>query len=162
MIVIDTSAMLEALVGGQADEELLDAFQGDLHAPHLLDVELLSVLGGLTLSGKLDHPSAEQARADYFAFTIARYDLDGLADRVWALRANYTAYDACYLALAEALRAPLYTCDHKLAQSGHHAQVSEWAQARVPRDTPLVPKRPMGHAYSFRIPSIDTTKMIFS
>jgi predicted nucleic acid-binding protein len=60
---------------------------------------------------------------DHFAFTIARYDLAGLADRVWQLRNNYTTYDACYLTLAEALTAPLYTCDHKLAHDGHGAQV---------------------------------------
>jgi predicted nucleic acid-binding protein len=123
MIVIDASAMVEALVGRQADEELLDALQDDLHAPHLLDVEVLSVLRGLTLGGKLKPRAAEQARTDHFAFTIARYELAGLADRVWELRNNHTTYDACYLALAEALAAPLYTCDNKLAHDGHGAQV---------------------------------------
>ena len=130
MIIIDASAMIEALVGRQADEELLDALQGDLHAPHLLDVEVLSVLRGLTLSGKLVPMAAEQARMDHFAFTIARYDLLGLADRVWAIRANFTAYDASYLALAEALRAPLYTCDHKLAHGGHQAQVKVFPRSQ--------------------------------
>jgi predicted nucleic acid-binding protein len=123
MIVIDASAMVEALVGRQVDDELLDALQGDIHAPHLLDVEVLSVLRGLTLSGKLKPQTAEQARSDHFAFAIARYDLAGLADRVWELRNNHTTYDACYLALAEALPAPLYTCDHKLTSGGHGAQV---------------------------------------
>jgi predicted nucleic acid-binding protein len=123
MIVIDASAMVEVLVGRHVDDELLDALQGDLHAPHLLDVEVLSVLGGLTLGGKLKRRAAEQARADHFAFTIARYELIGLAERVWELRNNQTTYDACYLALAEALAAPLYTCDHKLASDGHRAHV---------------------------------------
>lgn len=123
MIVIDASAMVEALVGRQADEELLDALQDDLHAPHLLDVEVLSVLRGLTLSGKLRPRAAEQARTDHFAFTVARYETAGLADRVWQLRNNHTTYDACYLALAEALAAPLCTCDHKLVHDGHDAQV---------------------------------------
>lgn len=123
MIVIDASAMIEALVGRQVDDELLDALRDDLHAPHLLDVEVISVLRGLTLSGKLKPGAAEQARMDHFAFTIARYDLTGLADRVWRLRHNHTTYDACYLALAEALAVPLYTCDRKLANDGHGAQV---------------------------------------
>jgi predicted nucleic acid-binding protein len=123
MIVVDASAMVEALVGRQVDDEMLDAFQGDLHAPHLLDVEVVSVLRGLTLSGQLQPRAAEQARTDHFAFTIARYELAGLAERVWQLRNNHTTYDACYLALAEALAAPLYTCDHKLAHDGHTAQV---------------------------------------
>jgi predicted nucleic acid-binding protein len=51
MIVVDSSAMVEALVGSEADDDLLDALQGDVHAPHLLDVEVLSVLRGLTLGG---------------------------------------------------------------------------------------------------------------
>ena len=115
MIVIDASAMIEALVGREADNDLLDALQTSVHAPHLLDVEVLSVLRGLTLSGKLPPDAADQARADYFALTIARYEVYGLADRVWDLR-SYTTYDACYMALAEALDAPLYTCDHYRAE----------------------------------------------
>jgi predicted nucleic acid-binding protein len=123
MIVVDASAMVEALVGRDVDDELLDALGAELHAPHLLDIEVLSVLRGLGLSGKLKSQAAEQARIDYFAFTIVRYELHGLADRIWELRHNYTPYDACYLALAEAIEAPLYTCDHKLASDGHGAEV---------------------------------------
>lgn len=123
MIIIDSSAMVEALVGRDADDELLDVLQADVHAPHLLDVEVLSVLRGLGLGGKLELRAAEQARTDYFAFTIVRHELHGLADRIWELRHNYTTYDACYLALAEATGAPLYTCDQKLAHDGHNAEI---------------------------------------
>jgi predicted nucleic acid-binding protein len=123
MIVIDASAMIEALVGREADNKLLDALEASVHAPHLLDVEVLSVLRILTLSRKLPPDAADHARADYFALTIARYEVHGLADRVWDLRRNYTTYDTCYLALAEALDSPLYTCDHKLASDGHRAEV---------------------------------------
>ncbi|MFC7717471.1 hypothetical protein [Nonomuraea recticatena] len=49
MIVIDSSAMVAALTGREADVELLDALQGSIHAPHLLDVEVLSTLRGLAL-----------------------------------------------------------------------------------------------------------------
>lgn len=123
MIVIDASAMVEALVGRDANDELIDALQTSVHAPHLLDVEVVSVMRGLTLAGKLKLQAAEQARTDYFGLTIARYELHGLADRVWELRHNHTTYDACYLALAEALEAPLYTCDRKLATDGPGAEV---------------------------------------
>jgi predicted nucleic acid-binding protein len=123
MIVVDSSAMVEALVGRDADDELLDVLQADVHAPHLLDVEVLSVLRGLALGGKLERRAAEQARTDYFAFTIARYEVHEFADRIWELRHNHTTYDACYLALAEGLAAPLFTCDHKLANAGHGAEV---------------------------------------
>jgi predicted nucleic acid-binding protein len=123
MTVIDASAMIEALVGRDADDELLDALQTSVHAPHLLDVEVLSVLRGLTLAGKLKPNAAEQARNDYFSLTIARYEMQGLADRVWQLRHHHTTYDACYLTLAEALDAPLYTRDRKLDTDGHNAEV---------------------------------------
>lgn len=130
MIVFDASAMVEALVGRQADPELLDALQDDRHAPHLLDVEVLSVLRGLALGGKLSVTAADRARADHFAFAIARYDLANLADRIWHLRNTFTAYDAAYLALAEALAVPLLTCDSKLASGGHAAQVRAFPHTR--------------------------------
>ena len=123
MIIVDASAMVEALVGRAPHEELLNALSGDVDAPHLLDVEVLSVLRGLLRGGKLDAPTAEQARLDYFAFTITRHETAPLADRIWQLRHQFTSYDASYLALAEALQAPLYTCDAKLAAHGHNATV---------------------------------------
>ncbi|MEV4065891.1 type II toxin-antitoxin system VapC family toxin [Nonomuraea dietziae] len=123
MIVIDSSAMVAALTGREADVELLDALQGSIHAPHLLDVEVLSTLRGLALRGKLSQAPAEQARIDYLALNISRYEIKGLADRMWELRHDHTAHDACYLALAEALEAPLITCDGKLAGNAHDADV---------------------------------------
>lgn len=123
MIVLDASAMVEALIGRTVEEELLDALAGDIHAPHLIDIEVLSVLRGLSLAGKLDPGGAEQACRDHFAFTIHRYPVAPLADRIWQLRHQYTSYDATYLALAEALHVPLFTCDGKLAAGSHHAQV---------------------------------------
>jgi predicted nucleic acid-binding protein len=91
--------------------------------PHLLEVEILSVLRGLALNGKVRTEAAELARTDYFAFVIVRHELHPLSDRIWALRNNHTTYDACYLVLAEALAAPLYTCDRRLGNDGHGAQV---------------------------------------
>ena len=123
MIVLDASAMVEALVGRAPDEELLSALSGDVDAPHLLDVEVLSVLRGLLRGGKLDLPTADQARLDHSAFTINRHETAPLADRIWQLRHQFTSYDASYIALAEALDAPLYTCDAKRAAPGHNASV---------------------------------------
>lgn len=123
MIVIDASAMVEALVGREVDAGLLDALTGDIEAPHLLDVEVLSVLRGLVLGGKLGLGEAVQARQDHFAFAITRHEIEPMADRVWELRHQFTSYDATYLALAEALQAPLLTCDGKLATNGHNAEV---------------------------------------
>lgn len=123
MIVVDASAMVEALIGREADPELLGALAGDVDAPQLLDVEVLSVLRGLLLGGKLKPDAVDDARRDHFALTISRHEVAPFADRIWGLRHQYSSYDACYLSLAEALGAPLYTCDAKLAGSGHHAQV---------------------------------------
>ena len=123
MIVVDTSAMVEALVGLDPDPSLLDALSDELAAPNLLDVEVLSALRGLSLSGKLSAVSADEARRTYLSFTIQRHATAPLADRIWALRHQFTAYDAAYLALAEGLAAPLLTCDAKLDAAGHHATV---------------------------------------
>lgn len=123
MSVVDASAMVAALVGRSGDPSLLDALSGDLDAPHLLDVEVLSVLRGLLLGGKLSVEEADQARAEFFAFTIQRHEVAPLADRVWELRHQFTSYDANYLALAEALQTTLFTCDAKLAGRGHRAPI---------------------------------------
>jgi predicted nucleic acid-binding protein len=123
VIVIDASAMVEALIGQDADAELLDGLAGEVHAPHLLDVEVLSVLRGLVIGRKLKDDAAEVGREDYFGFTIERHEAQPLADRVWDLRHRFTTYDACYLALAEALSVPLHTCDRKLDSDGHNAEV---------------------------------------
>jgi predicted nucleic acid-binding protein len=123
VIVVDASAMVEALVGRDVDDSLLDALGGDIAAPHILDVEVLSVLRGLVLGRKLTVDRAEQARVDHFGFVITRYDTAPLAERIWSLRHQYTSYDAAYLALAEALDAPLHTCDAKLDSGRHRATV---------------------------------------
>lgn len=123
MIVIDASGMVEALVGRDADVELLRGLAGEVSAPHLLDVEVLSTLRGLLRAGKLEPAKAEEARHDHFSFMITRYAAQPLANRVWELHDRFTSYDACYLALAEALDAPLYTCDTKLDSSGHSADI---------------------------------------
>ncbi len=130
MIVVDASAMVEALVGRDVGPALLDVLAGELDAPHLLDVEVMSVLRGLALAGKLDPIAAEQARGDHFGFSITRHEVEPFADRIWQLRHRYTSYDACYLALAEALEVPLYTCDAKLVGDGHDADVRVVARTR--------------------------------
>lgn len=130
MIVIDASAMVEALVGRDVDPAFLDVLAGELDAPHLLDVEVMSVLRGLALTGRLDPVTAEYARRNHFAFAITRHEVEPFADRIWDLRHQYTSYDACYLALAEALDAPLYTCDTKLAGNSHDADVRVVARTR--------------------------------
>jgi predicted nucleic acid-binding protein len=64
------------------------------------------------------------ALQDLSDLALIRYPHDVLIERIWQLRDNLTAYDAAYVALAEALGAPLLTCDRKLASpAGHRACV---------------------------------------
>jgi predicted nucleic acid-binding protein len=126
VIVVDTSAVIAALIGRPPDKRLVDrlAVDGDLHAPHLLDVELLHALRRLVEGGRLSEDRAADARSDFADLAIARYDHVALADRTWALRHNLTADDATFVALAELLDLPLVTCDARLAHApGHHAAI---------------------------------------
>lgn len=123
MTVVDASAMVEGLLGRSPDDSLLVALSGEVSAPHLLDVEVMSVLRGLSVGGKVSPQRAEEARHDYFDLTVVRTPMEPLAERVWALRHQLTSYDATYVALAEALGVELLTCDAKLAAPGHRTVV---------------------------------------
>lgn len=125
MIVADASALLHAFEARHPNPDLLDRLaNSELHAPHLLDVEFLSGLRGLVRGRKLSIDRAHEARTEFASLPIVRYPMFDLSDRVWELRANFTAYDACYIALAEGLDCPLATSDGKLANaSGHYADV---------------------------------------
>lgn len=127
MIVLDASAALELLLRAP-DHPGLPAKtlrSGEtIAAPHILDLEVTQVLRRFVTTGELTESRAREALDDHRALGIVRYPHDGLLDRVWELRANCTAYDAAYLALAEALDAVLITCDRRLADvPGSHAAV---------------------------------------
>jgi predicted nucleic acid-binding protein len=127
VIVIDASALLEVLLNTPAAGKVTDRlFAGNdtLHAPHLIDLEVAQVLRHYTHSGEMDAQRSEQALEDLADLAINRYPHDLFLFRIWALRRNLTAYDAAYVALAEALDAPLITRDGALARaSGHRARV---------------------------------------
>ena len=132
MLVVDTSAVLGALVGRPSDRRLVDRLSsdGDLCAPHLLDVELLHALGRLVIGGQLGEDRAADARDDFADLAIARYDHVDLADRTWELRHNLSAYDATFVALAELLAVPLVTCDARLADApGNRAAIELYEAA---------------------------------
>ena len=131
MIVVDTSAVLDALLVRPRNEPLIArlADDGDLHAPHLVDVEFLHALRRLVKAGKLDQESADQIRSDFALLALTRYPHTHLADRIWELRTTLTAYDAAFVALAEVLDIVLVTSDRRLARSpGHRAQVEVFTQ----------------------------------
>lgn len=130
-MVPDSSALLHAFEARHPNPNLLERFKDvELHAPHLLDVEFLSALRGLVLGKKLGIDRAHDARDAYEDLVIIRYSVTGLANRIWGLRDTLTAYDASYVALAEALDCPLGTSDPKLAKaSGRYAAVEVYPPA---------------------------------
>jgi len=127
VIVVDASALLEALLrtsAAKAVEDRLFAPRQTLHAPHLLDVEVAQVIRRYTANGEIDSARGRLALADLADLPLRRYPHDFLLPRIWDLRNNLTAYDAAYVALAEALDAPLLTRDRRLAAAGsHRAQI---------------------------------------
>lgn len=95
-----------------------------LHAPHLLDIEIAQALRRLVQLKQITPHRAEQALEDFSQFAIERHIHQSLLPRIWQLRDSLTAYDGAYVALAEALSAPLLTCDAKLARAhGHRATI---------------------------------------
>lgn len=126
MIVPDTSGVVGALVGRPPAPGLLERIRdaGELHAPHLIDVEFLHALRLLVAAGLLTDDRASDARLDFADLAIIRHPHDPLADRMWELRHNLTPDDAAFVALAEAMEVPLVTCDGRLARSsGHRARI---------------------------------------
>ena len=119
MIVVDSSALVAALVSQPRVPRLRERLEadGDLHAPHLIDVEVAHALRRLARKAALTASQAELVRADAPALAIRRYPHVGLLDRAWELRENLTAYDAVYVALSEALGVPLVTLDARLARA---------------------------------------------
>jgi predicted nucleic acid-binding protein len=127
LIVVDASALIEVLLrtpAAHAVESHLFAPGQTLHAPHLLDIEGAQVIRRYAAKGEINGDRGRAALDDLSDLPMQRYPYDFLLARVWDLRNNMTAYDAVYVALAEALDAVLLTRDHLLAgAAGHHSRV---------------------------------------
>lgn len=132
MIVLDASAALECILRTSVGQTIAETWlrKGSrLHAPHLVDIEVAQVLRRLTLSKQIGRARADEARRDWLALAMTRHEHTPLLDRMFELRASLTAYDACYVALAEGLGAPLLTTDQKLGRShGHSAKIVSFAR----------------------------------
>ena len=117
MIVLDASVALELVLRSARSQSVAAriANPGEtLHAPHVIDLEVAQVLRRFVRAGTLPERRAAKALGDFRDLPIVRYAHALLLDRIWELRPNATAYDAAYLALAEALNAPLLTVDRRL------------------------------------------------
>lgn len=118
MIVIESSAMVDALVDDPANPELLAVLvDSELHAPSLIDYEVASALRGHALGGRLGEEQLMDAADDFNALRIERYPLSAMIRDVLGMRENFTVYDAAYVVLAQALDVQLVTADAKLTEA---------------------------------------------
>jgi len=125
MIVLDASVVVELLTNGPLADSLRADLAGRTESfivPHLLDVEVASALRNLAAGLRIDSHRSEQLLTGLAALPAERYAHTPLLGRMWELRRNFTAYDAVYIALAEATNSVLYTSDAKLCK-GHRAEV---------------------------------------
>jgi predicted nucleic acid-binding protein len=123
MLVPDASLVVDLLVdggdrGAWAADQISSA--GRLHAPHLLDLEVVAALRNRVARGELSARRGAEALGEFGALPVRRYPAGALLERIWQLRNRLTPYDAAYVSLAEALDVPLVTTDQRLARAGGH------------------------------------------
>ncbi len=129
MIVVDASAVVAALTAAPGTDALRTLLSTqELHAPNLLDSEVVSALRRLSMSRQLSSSEALACLLDLDDLPVRRWPFtDAMCRRAFELRNNVTAYDAAYVALAEALECPLVTRDERLARSAaHEARIEVW------------------------------------
>jgi len=119
VIVVDASVLVAAsvLADDAADWARRVIVVDDLAAPHLAPVEAQQAIRRLLQRDAIGVRIANQARLDVLAVNLDLHPFAPFADRVWSLRENLTAYDAWYVAVAEALDCPLATLDRRLADA---------------------------------------------
>lgn len=114
--VFDASALIPLIVAMPEQRQAIDAAAGvDIVVPHIADAEVLHALRGFWLGGRIDQAGLVVAAADLEAMPVTRFGMGGLHQRVLQLRQNLSAYDATYVALAEALELELVTYDRAMA-----------------------------------------------
>ncbi|MDQ6799881.1 MAG: type II toxin-antitoxin system VapC family toxin [Acidobacteriota bacterium] len=123
MVVVDASAVVEILlnraIGSRVRERLFHGGQ-TIHAPQLIDIEVLHVIRRYNRKHEMTDASAEDAVAIYSGLPIERHSHEVVLRRAWELRSNLTAYGAAYVALAELLDVRLVTTDKRLAKAAPH------------------------------------------
>jgi len=117
--VVDASVLAPVVAdAGRDGLRFRERLRGEVVAgPDLLRVEVASVVRRHANTGQLTREQADAAIGDLLDFPITVFPTAPLLRRVWALRRNLTAYDGCYVALAEAVDSPLVTADRRLADA---------------------------------------------
>ena len=127
MIIADASALVDVLLRMREADTIEARLLGSgltLHVPHLIDAEVANALRRHAAVGAISAERGRDLLADFVDLPMQRHPHEWLLPRVWELRHNLTAYDAVYVALAEALDAPFVTRDARLAAApGHSAKV---------------------------------------
>ncbi len=123
MIVVDSAAVIDALTGLAGTDELRAYLAAEeLHAPSLVDFEVVSALRELILGGVLSATRAHDLLSDFEDLPVQRWPFaDALRRRAFQMRDNVSAYDAAYITLAEALNCPVLTRDTRLSRSTGHS-----------------------------------------
>jgi predicted nucleic acid-binding protein len=125
MIVLDASVVVELLTNGALADSIRSHLSGrdeSFIVPHLIDIEVVSAIRRLAAGRRIGTDHSDRFLTGLAALPAERYSHTPLIGRIWELRHNFTAYDATYIALAEATNAVLYTTDEKLCK-GHRARV---------------------------------------
>ena len=123
MIVVDASAAVAGLTTAGAARRMLSV--EDLHVPHLVDAEVAHALRRQAATGRVDGGTAGAQLATWLRLGLIRHPMSDHLGRVWGLRENVTAYDGCYVALAESLGCTLVTLDGRLSRaSGHRCPIT--------------------------------------
>ena len=126
MIVVDASCVVEVLLRTERADSIESRWrrEGSLHAPEVIDLEILQVMRRLVAQREVSEDRAMLAIGMLDRLTLRRWSHGPLCRRVWVLRKNLTAYDAAYVALAERFDCPLITRDGRLVRSaGHRARI---------------------------------------
>lgn len=119
MLIVDASCLYEVVADAERSEEVRArlAAEPDQGAPHVVDVEVLSVIRRDRMLGRLDATAARQAVDDLRDWPGERFGHQALLERAWELRSSVRSWDAVYVALAEALEATLITLDTRLGRA---------------------------------------------
>jgi predicted nucleic acid-binding protein len=115
VIVLDASAAVSALLNDGHARRMV-AVEA-VHAPHLVDTEVVSALRRQAGAGVLNVDGAYAALDVWRRLALIRYGAAPLLERVWELRRGVSAYDAMYVALAESLQCALVTADARLGRA---------------------------------------------
>ena len=127
MIVLDASATFDLLADVGDDGRWVDdqiASEREWHTPEIVDPEVLQALRRRMARGEISSDEAEEIVESLVTAPLARYPHLPLVARAWELRGQLTAYDAMYVALAEALGATLVTTDRRLARAATTVDVA--------------------------------------